>query len=44
VEWSEVEWAGGRLGPGCGMGRETLGVGLNTSCVGVGQTGLVGAV
>jgi hypothetical protein len=33
----------GRLvGPGCGMGSETLGVGLNTCRVGVGQAGLVG--
>jgi hypothetical protein len=32
-----------RLGVGCGMGRETLGVGLNSSQVSVGQVGLVGA-
>jgi hypothetical protein len=31
------------LGAGCGMGRETLGAGLNSSQVGAGQAGLVGS-
>jgi hypothetical protein len=31
---------GRRLGAGCGMGRETLGAGLNSSRVGVGQVKL----
>jgi hypothetical protein len=32
------------LDAGCGMGRETLGAGLNSSQVGAGRIGLVGAV
>jgi hypothetical protein len=31
------------LGAGCGMGRETLGAGLNSSRIGAGHARLVGA-